>query len=89
MDQEGRFQKTEKEEKDAAGKQKAQSLMPLKEKMSRLLQLIGNVSECTGCKAVIIWINTKMGESMPLDPDGVPHWASCRNARDFKKRKGD
>lgn len=55
------------------------------EKMRNLLKLIGNVSECNGCKSVIVWVATKFGKKMPLNPDGVQHWATCPQAREFKK----
>lgn len=57
------------------------------EKMTALLKLIGNVSECTGadCKRVVVWVQGKTGK-MILDPDGTPHWATCPNAKDFRKK---
>jgi len=44
---------------------------------------------CKGCGASIFWIRTQAGKAMPLDPDGTPHWATCRNAVDFKQKKGE
>lgn len=57
------------------------------EKMTALLKMIGNVSECTGadCKRVVVWVTGNKGKII-LDPDGKPHWATCPNAKDFRKR---
>lgn len=30
---------------------------------------------------------TKAGKKMPLDGDGTPHWASCPEARNFRKQQ--
>ena len=43
------------------------------------------VSVCKGCGDGIYWIKTKSGKNMPADPDGTPHWATCREAAAFKK----
>lgn len=40
---------------------------------------------CRGCRRTIYWVKTKAGKNMPVDPDGVPHWGTCPNAKDFKK----
>lgn len=37
------------------------------------------------CKARIFWIVTPLGKSMPVDPDGTPHWSSCPDAEKFHK----
>jgi bacterioferritin-associated ferredoxin len=57
------------------------------QKMSNLLKLIGNPSQCKGCQAPMWWVVTKAGKAMPLNSDGVPHWATCPNVRDFKIKK--
>lgn len=44
-------------------------------------------SQCRGCHAVIYWVKTPKGKNMPVDPDGVPHWGTCRKATDFKALK--
>lgn len=45
-----------------------------------------SISKCSGCDADIVWIKTAAGKSMPVDGDGTPHWATCPNAKDFKKK---
>lgn len=42
---------------------------------------------CKSCHAVIYWIRTDKGKSMPVNPDGSPHWATCPDADKFKKGK--
>lgn len=31
------------------------------------------VSECRSCKEPIVWVTTRKGKKMPLDPDPVPN----------------
>lgn len=63
----------------------------LKKQMSNLLKMIGNPGQCgsgsrPGCGAGIWWIQTKAGKSMPLNSDGMPHWATCPNSLEFKRK---
>jgi hypothetical protein len=44
-------------------------------------------STCRGCQATIYWLVTEKGKRMPVDPDGTPHWATCPNAQEFRRRK--
>jgi len=58
----------------------------------------GNV--CKKCGVYIEWIKTENGKDMPVDPaevtiitqDGktvrgfIPHWVTCPNADDFRKK---
>lgn len=65
------------------------SLLTAEEKMSRLLQVIGNPGICgnerqPGCGAPIWWVRTKTGASTPLNSDGTSHFATCPNAREFR-----
>jgi len=43
--------------------------------------------KCNGCAAQIYWVKTEKGKFMPCDEDGTPHWATCPNAKKFKKEK--
>ena len=43
-----------------------------------------NPSECRGCKAIIYWIKPK-DKAMPVNPDGVSHFATCKDAAMFRK----
>ena len=45
-------------------------------------------SACKGCGQQIYFVRTREGGSMPVDPDGAPHWASCAKADEFRKPKG-
>lgn len=58
----------------------------------------GNV--CRKCGAYIEWVKTEKGKDMPIDPAEVtiiteegktirgfiPHWVTCPNADDFRKK---
>lgn len=55
--------------------------------VTQLLRLVGNEASCKGCGEKIVWVVTKNGKRMPLDPDGTPHWASCPAAPEFRKPK--
>lgn len=57
------------------------------ERLQKLLKVIGSKSKCKGCYADIYWVKTPGGKNMPVDIDGTPHWASCPQAEDFKKRQ--
>ena len=45
----------------------------------------GDRVACKGCGATIVWVVTPAGKRMPCDPDGVPHWGTCPNAKEFKR----
>ena len=61
------------------------------------------MSTCSKCNAKIEWIKTEKGRQMPVDLEPVtvvtkegktvrgyiPHWATCPNADDFRKKGGD
>lgn len=60
-------------------------------KMSELLKVLGNPGKCgseskPGCGAMIIWVTSKNNRPMPLNPDGVPHWANCPQAREHRRK---
>jgi hypothetical protein len=57
------------------------------QKMSNLLKLIGGPGQCKSCQAPLWWITTKAGKAMPLNSDGVVHWATCPQSREWKKEK--
>ena len=58
------------------------------------------MAKCKSCGADIIWIEMQSGKKMPCNSekttivteDGktitgyIPHWATCPNAQNFKKR---
>lgn len=60
------------------------------EKMRKLLQYIGNPSECRLCGALFYWVSLKRGGVMPVDPDGQPHQITCSKYRELRlnKQKG-
>ena len=42
---------------------------------------------CLGCNKHIYWIKTERGASMPVDVDGMPHWATCPEADRFRGKE--
>jgi hypothetical protein len=59
-----------------------------REQFERLLTMVANKSECTGCGAPIWWVKTRAGKNMPLNADMIAHWATCPKAEDFRKKGG-
>lgn len=47
---------------------------------------------CRGCGADLEWWITPSGKKIPMDPmtsgdsKAVPHWSTCSNADDFRKK---
>lgn len=62
-------------------------VLTAEDKMRKLLQMIGNASNCKGCSQMIFWVHSKAKNPMPLDPDGMPHFATCPKADRFRKQK--
>lgn len=44
-----------------------------------------NVNQYKACCAVINWVKTANGKFTPINPDGSTHWATCPEAKKFKK----
>lgn len=38
------------------------------------------------CRQIVLWTRTPAGRVMPLDRDGVSHFATCPEARRFRRR---
>jgi hypothetical protein len=58
----------------------------LAKKLDRLMTVIGNPGACRSCGARILWIFSKDRKLMPYDPDGVTHFATCPDAKEWSKR---
>jgi len=43
-------------------------------------------AECRGCGMIIYWITVKE-KPMPVNPDGVSHFATCPKADVFRRKK--
>lgn len=43
--------------------------------------------KCRSCGADIIWTVTEAGKRMPVDPDGTSHFATCKDADSWRKKK--
>jgi hypothetical protein len=44
-------------------------------------------SYCKSCGVEINWMKTSSGKSTPINLDGSTHWATCPDAKKFKKEK--
>jgi hypothetical protein len=57
--------------------------------MGKLLSEIPAGTEpkaCRGCGAQIYWIITPNGKDMPVNADGISHFATCPDAAKFRKQ---
>lgn len=39
---------------------------------------------CRGCQALIWFVKTEKGKSMPVEKDGTPHWGRCPKSDRFR-----
>lgn len=42
---------------------------------------------CRGCNATIYWIITANSKRMPVDADGISHFATCSHPERFRKKR--
>jgi hypothetical protein len=40
--------------------------------------------KCVACEKAIFFVKTAAGKSCPVDPDGVPHFATCTTPETFR-----
>ena len=57
------------------------------ERVRALVRMLGRQANCRLCKGVIYWATTKNDKRMPLDADGISHWATCPHADRFRTKK--
>jgi hypothetical protein len=43
----------------------------------------GKEGRCRSCSAVIYWVETASGKKLPMDPDGVTHFATCPQSKSW------
>jgi hypothetical protein len=46
-----------------------------------------NTALCRGCGQIVLWTITPHDRKMPIDRDGVSHFATCPRAADFRRRR--
>jgi hypothetical protein len=61
--------------------------MPSRPPLTFEIPSSANPTECRGCRALIYWIKTAAGKAMPVNPDGVSHFATCPDAKEFRRKK--
>lgn len=51
---------------------------------------VGEPGLCRSCGEGIVWTVTKAGKRMPVNPDGISHFATCPQAAEWRNqnRKG-
>lgn len=42
--------------------------------------------KCRSCHEIIYWITTSNGKKMPVNADGVSHFATCPHSGAWRKR---
>ena len=45
--------------------------------------------QCQSCEAPIRWVKTKAGKNLPVNPDGIAHFATCPEADKHRKPRGN
>jgi hypothetical protein len=54
--------------------------------LATLMRNIGAADSCAGCRAPILWVRHRNQVAAPYNPDGVPHFATCPKADQFRKK---
>lgn len=55
--------------------------------IAKLLDMLAESSRpCASCKRQIWFCRTKLGRLMPVDDDGVSHFATCNDPERFRRR---
>lgn len=49
--------------------------------------VMGDPGHCRTCHARIVWIVTEAGRKMPVNLDGVSHFATCKHAKEWRRDK--
>ena len=44
---------------------------------------------CLSCGKRIYWVETKAGKRMPVDPDGISHFATCTASSKWRGKTRD
>ena len=58
-----------------------------KERLKQILVIVGRPSRCKGCDAAIYWVTTRRDSLLPYTAEGLPHFADCPKANEFRKKK--
>lgn len=59
----------------------------LRKRIANLLDWMAPPAKCKDCGAEIRWItNRKTGKNMPINAEGVSHFADCPGADRFRKK---
>lgn len=45
-----------------------------------------NIGRCRSCSDPVAWCLTRRDKRMPLNPDGVSHFATCPAANSWRKK---
>lgn len=59
------------------------------EPLPRVFDIRGaNEGRCQACQARIWWVKMPSGKAMPVQDNGISHFAECPEAKRFRKGKG-
>jgi len=47
-----------------------------------------NIARCRSCDKQVLWCITPKGKRMPVDRDGVSHFATCPAADQWRRKPG-
>jgi hypothetical protein len=65
----------------------ASALSELLRRIRLILVAVGEPGVCKGCGAAIYWLQHANGKRAPYTPEGLNHFADCREAARFRSRK--
>lgn len=66
---------------------KLEDQTPKKKEIKFAIPPDADFTHCGGCKDPIYWIRTRNNKRMPVNPDGVSHFATCSHAKKFRRVK--
>jgi len=57
------------------------------DRLKKMLVIVGRPGRCKGCDLPIYWVSTRRDALLPYTAEGLPHFADCPKAKQFRKKK--
>ena len=57
------------------------------DRLKRMLVIVGKPGRCKACDLAIYWVTTRRDAMLPYTAEGLPHFAGCPKANEFRKKK--
>lgn len=57
------------------------------DRLKKMLVIVGTPGRCKGCNLAIYWVSTRRDSVLPYTAEGLPHFADCPKASEFRKKK--